>query len=322
MIILITGASHTGKTLLAQKLLERYYYPVLSLDLLKMGLIRSGQTDLTPEDDELLVPYVWGIAKEIIKTAIENRQNLIVEGCYIPFTWQNDFEPEYLSEIAFCCLVMTRDYLETHGDDLVRFGNVIEQRLFEEIDIEALIQENERNLAMCQALGLSVQVIDDVYDVDSPVIAPLSCDDFEKATQLFCETVHKINACDYSDEQLDVWAPQNKAYSKMIASKLADQQVIGVKECGILLGFGSLDEAGDIDMLYVHKDRQRQGIATMILDKLERIAADRGKQSISVFASITAKPFFESHGYALEYENEVVKQGVSLTNYCMKKQLV
>lgn len=60
MIILITGASHTGKTLLAQKLMERYRYPVLSIDLLKMGLIRSGQTQLTPEDDELLTPYLWG----------------------------------------------------------------------------------------------------------------------------------------------------------------------------------------------------------------------------------------------------------------------
>lgn len=165
MIILITGASHTGKTLLAQRLLERYRYPVLSLDLLKMGLIRSGQTDLTPEDDELLVPYVWGIAKEIIKTAIENRQNLIVEGCYIPFTWQDDFESEYLSEIVFCCLVMTRDYLEAHGDDLVHFGSVIEQRRFDGVDLEALIEENERNLAACRARRLPVRVINDVYDI-------------------------------------------------------------------------------------------------------------------------------------------------------------
>ena len=98
MVILITGASHTGKTLLAQRLMERYRYPVLSLDLLKMGLIRSGQTELTPEDDELLVPYLWGIAREMVNTAIENGQNLIVEGRYIPFDWQENFEPAYLDE--------------------------------------------------------------------------------------------------------------------------------------------------------------------------------------------------------------------------------
>ena len=94
MIILITGASHTGKTNLAQKLLEKYSYPYLSLDHLKMGLIRSGQTDLTPMDDEKLVPYIWNITKEIIKTAIENGQNLIVEGCYIPCDWKKEFSEE------------------------------------------------------------------------------------------------------------------------------------------------------------------------------------------------------------------------------------
>ena len=92
MIILITGASHTGKTALAQKLLEKYKYPYLSIDHLKMGLIRSGNTELTPMDDADLVEYLWPIVREMIKTAIENNQNLIVEGCYVPFDWQKDFD--------------------------------------------------------------------------------------------------------------------------------------------------------------------------------------------------------------------------------------
>ena len=96
MIIIITGASHTGKTLLAQKLLEKHRFPYLSIDHLKMGLIRSGQTELTPYDDDKLTDYLWSIIKEIIKTAIENGQNLIIEGCYIPFNWKDSFEPEYL----------------------------------------------------------------------------------------------------------------------------------------------------------------------------------------------------------------------------------
>ena len=101
MIILITGASHTGKTLLAQKMLEKYKYPYLSIDHLKMGLIRSGNTELTPEDDEALTGYLWPIIREIVKTAIENKQNLIIEGCYIPFDWRRDFEERYLSYIRF-----------------------------------------------------------------------------------------------------------------------------------------------------------------------------------------------------------------------------
>ena len=80
MIILITGASHTGKTLLAQKMLEKYKCPYLSIDQLKMGLIRSGNTNLTPEDDDELTDYLWPIVREMIKTAIENEQNLIVDG--------------------------------------------------------------------------------------------------------------------------------------------------------------------------------------------------------------------------------------------------
>ena len=89
MIIFITGASHTGKTALAQKLLEKYQYPYLSIDHLKMGLIRSGNTELTPmSKDEDLTAYLWPIVREMAKTAIENKQNLIVEGCYIPFDWK------------------------------------------------------------------------------------------------------------------------------------------------------------------------------------------------------------------------------------------
>ena len=92
MIILIAGASHTGKTLLAQKLLEKYKYPYLSVDHLKMGLIRSRNTQLTPvSNDTELTEFLWPIVREIVKTVIENRQNLIVEGCYIPFDWKKIF---------------------------------------------------------------------------------------------------------------------------------------------------------------------------------------------------------------------------------------
>ena len=107
MIFLIAGASHTGKTALAQKLLEKYRYPYLSIDHLKMGLIRSGYTSLTPvSSDRELTDYLWPVVREIIKTAIENRQNLIVEGCYIPFDWEKDFPAEYREQIRYRCLVM------------------------------------------------------------------------------------------------------------------------------------------------------------------------------------------------------------------------
>ena len=115
MIILITGASHTGKTALAQKLLEKYRYPYLSLDHLKMGLIRSGNTELTPmSGDGELTDYLWPITREMIKTAVENNQNLIVEGCYIPFDWAKSFDKEYLDNIRYLCLVMRENYIRKH----------------------------------------------------------------------------------------------------------------------------------------------------------------------------------------------------------------
>ena len=129
MILLITGASHTGKTLLAQRMLEKYRWPYLSVDHLKMGLIRSGYTDLTPADDDALTAYLWPVVRETVKTAIENNQNLIVEGCYIPADWRRDFDERYLSSIRFICLAMTDDYIDAHFADIKAHASDVEARL-------------------------------------------------------------------------------------------------------------------------------------------------------------------------------------------------
>ena len=164
MVILITGATHTGKTLLAQKMIEKYGFSCLSIDHLKMGLIRCGQTELTPMDDEALTPYLWPILREMIKTVIENKQNLIMEGCYIPFDWQKDFEKVYLDEIRSICLVMSRRYIEAHFADIKYHANVIEKRLEDEgLTAQALIKDNEANLAGCKAHHLPYWLMDEAY---------------------------------------------------------------------------------------------------------------------------------------------------------------
>ncbi len=168
MVILITGASHTGKTLLAQKILETYGYSYVSLDLLKMGLIRSGYTQLTPEDDDALQDYLWPIVREMVKTAIENRQDLVVEGGYIPFDWEEDFSDEYLTEIRYYCLVMTRRYIETHFDAIKAFANVIETRRHDQWYTKArAIEENLDVLERCERYGCAYVLIDDRYQTDS-----------------------------------------------------------------------------------------------------------------------------------------------------------
>lgn len=163
MIILLAGASHTGKTLLAQRLLEQYHYPYLSIDHLKMGLIRSGQTTLTPQDDRQLTGYLWPIVREMVKTALENNQNLIVEGCYIPFDWQQDFAADYLEQIRFLCLVMSERYIRGHIAEILSHSSDIEKRMEEEIEVEELVRENAENLVQCRAHDLPYCLIDLEY---------------------------------------------------------------------------------------------------------------------------------------------------------------
>ena len=165
MVILITGASHTGKTLLAQRMLERYKYPYLSIDHLKMGLIRSGKTSLTPLDDDALTEYLWPIVREIIKTVIENRQNHIVEGCYVPFEWRKDFSEEYLSDIRFICLAMTGDYIDRHFGDISGNSSVIESRLDDSDCTVASLKEDNRQY--CEGFlkaGGQVTLIDEDFE--------------------------------------------------------------------------------------------------------------------------------------------------------------
>ncbi len=167
MIILITGASHTGKTALAQKLLEKYKYPYLSIDHLKMGLIRSGNTELTPMDDHELTEYLWPIVREMIKTAIENKQNLIVEGCYIPFDWQKDFGSEYLENIKYYCLIMSEEYIRNHFADIKKYANAIENRLDDEYcTIESVLADNAEMLDLAQKHNANYILIEDKYEIE------------------------------------------------------------------------------------------------------------------------------------------------------------
>ena len=167
MIILITGASHTGKTVLAQKLLEKYKYPYLSIDHLKMGLIRSGYTKLTPEDDDKLTEYLWPIVREMIKTAIENKQNLIIEGCYIPFDWANDFAKEHLDNIRYYCLVMSENYIKNNFDSIKKYASAVENRIDDEwCTMERVLEDNAQFFASAKKHNANIVFIDDSYEID------------------------------------------------------------------------------------------------------------------------------------------------------------
>lgn len=167
MIVLITGASHIGKTVLAQKLLEKYKYPYLSIDHLKMGFIRSGYTKLTPEDDQELTDYMWPVLREMIKTAIENRQNLVVEGCDIPFGWACDFEKEYLEHIKYYCLIMSEAYIRNHFADIKNYAGAIENRLDDDgCTMESVLKDNAQFLERAQKYNVNYILLEDKYEID------------------------------------------------------------------------------------------------------------------------------------------------------------
>ena len=166
MIIIITGATHSGKTVYAQKLMEKLRISYISQDHIKMGLIRSGYLTLTPDSaDAVMTDYLWPVTREIIKTAIENKQNLIVEGCYIPFTWRNEFEDKYIQEIKYICLCFSERYIAEHYTEIMKFESRIENRTDDGYcTIDLLKTENERFRKGCAGNSLPFVLIDDNYE--------------------------------------------------------------------------------------------------------------------------------------------------------------
>ena len=137
--------------------------------------------------------------------------------------------------------------------------------------------------------------------------------DCQQLAELFYETVHAVNSADYTEAQLCVWATGNIDISAWDKSFLEHYTLVAVKNDAIV-GFGDIDSAGYLDRLYVHKDYQRQGIATALCNELEK-----GFSKITTHASITAKPFFLNRGYRVDKEQQVVRNEIYLTNYIMKK---
>lgn len=165
MVTIITGASHTGKTALASKIVGKTGALALSIDLLKMGLIRSGHTALTPCDDDELTDFLWPIVSEMIRTAIENRQDLVVEGCYVPGSWSDSFSSEELDEIAAYCLVMDDSYIENHFDSIAANANVAETRLDDSgLCADDLMADNARYRSLCDAGAFIAVPVEHPYD--------------------------------------------------------------------------------------------------------------------------------------------------------------
>ena len=149
--------------------------------------------------------------------------------------------------------------------------------------------------------------------------------DFDATRKLFYETVHAINAKDYTPEQLNAWAPaatvSNETDREKIRYRFEQNQSHVVEYNDIIVGFGDLTPSGEVDHLHVHKDFQSQGIGSLLLRTMEDQARALGLKELTTEASITAKPFFEKHGFIVEKSQIVERRGQQFKNFVMSKKL-
>lgn len=144
--------------------------------------------------------------------------------------------------------------------------------------------------------------------------------DLDALGQLFYETVHTVNAADYTPEQLNAWAPG--AIDRARWDRTLTEHFTRIAQIGNqIVGFGDLADDGYLDRLYVHRDFQHCGIATALCDALEERARSQGILVVETHASITARPFFEKRGYCAIREQQVERAGVRMTNYVMERIL-
>ena len=148
------------------------------------------------------------------------------------------------------------------------------------------------------------------------IVREYCSEDCEELLRLFYETVHAVNARDYTKEQLDAWATGKEDAARWNKS-FKEHFCLVAEESGKLVGFGDIDKTGYLDRLYVHKDFQSRGIASALCDRLEK----RAEGKIVTHASVTAKPFFERRGYRAVREQRVERNGLFLTNYVMEKMM-
>lgn len=167
MVLLIAGQYPHRQDAAGQRVLEERGWPYLSLDHLKMGLIRSGLTSLTPDSpDKELTALLWPVAREMIKTAIENGQNLVVEGCYIPCDFTKDFVPYYLDQLRAIWLIFSRRYIWERFDQILAYGGAIERRLDRPWTGRPWSGRMRRICRACQQYGHPYVLIDREYEID------------------------------------------------------------------------------------------------------------------------------------------------------------
>lgn len=327
MVILLGGASHSGKTFLSKKLIDKYKIPCTSLDHIKMGMIR-GCNDCgfsAVDSDVIIAEKMWGFIEGFIITCLENKQNTILEGCYFPC---EKVRKLLCDDLAVIFIILSKQYIIENFEKIIKYENVVEDRKIPECrEIEFFINENERIKEECikyelpyfEITGDFFEGLEEILEyIKSKMIkiCRYSHNDISEICNMFCDTVRNINKRDYTLEQINAWAGgiDMDKWDK----SLSEHYSLEVKVLEKIAAFGDIDGAY-LDRLYVHKDFQGFGYGKMILDSLEEYAIQSGYKRIWTCASITAKGFFEKYGYKVIRRQQVERKDVLLTNYVMEK---
>ncbi|BDI20226.1 acetyltransferase [Nostoc cf. commune SO-36] len=152
------------------------------------------------------------------------------------------------------------------------------------------------------------------------IIREYKLSDTKLIMKLFYNTVHEINICDYTQEQVDAWAPENMDYEVWHKRLQAKLPYIAENNSEIV-GFAELEADGHIDCFYCHSKYQGKGIGSKLLIHIESTAKLQGIQRLYTEASITAKPFFAKRRFSVVREQQVERRGVWFQNYVMEKYL-
>ncbi|MCI8443431.1 MAG: GNAT family N-acetyltransferase [Provencibacterium sp.] len=330
MVILIGGASHAGKTLLAQRLLERYRYPYTSIDHLKMGLIRANPAcGFTAQDsDEKISRHLWGILKGMIDTCLENGQNLILEGCYLP--------PEKVMEIAgtqviAVYLLLSREYITRHFSDMLRYESIIEQRGEpDERGMQTFIKANERLKAACRAAGAPWFEISENYAkemqalyhyLDEKICAALKEENREgEEARVRLASAQDAGQLLRLNEQFN--GENEVSLEEMQRSLSFNRQeiVIVAQEKGMLVGFTCLQiknsccyskASAEITEVFVSEKHRRKGYARSMLEFAEQYGIQQGIHHFTLLTgkeNRKAQALYRSLGYREEDELLLAKE--------------
>lgn len=152
-------------------------------------------------------------------------------------------------------------------------------------------------------------------------IRPYEQRDAEQIVVLFYDSIHTVCAADYSQSQLDAWAPEIPDLA-VWHKRMAQRTTLVAEEKGTLLGFAELEDGGNLHMFFVRHDAQRQGIGLRLFSKIKQRALDFDLNRMTTEASITARPFFTRQGFEVIRQNNIERRGVTLTNYSMLLQLL